>query len=1451
MAFGVSACAQDVGDIDRTQPNKVKKSIFQDDGEWYFEQTVVDTSVEGQSENNTYGGEDYRPIFTSQKNRRLKRIQWEIKENVLYAKATVEPVRGLTEQIDGEDHNQLGIVAAYPIDKHFDVQRRYNPQTGEPTNVIVENTSDREWDEREYMRVDWSTNLVTSFYSIGDGLGQLSPKKAAEKKREIPQDKAYSNPSRTRITDDYVETTTEFIFDPDVVACRSNFGVDSTFRCEGATAKVRSSFMKVPEEKTYKPMQYRDDEPLMKPNAEHVPMRQSRAIVGNGYSIARCNNETVNEQNRENYGAEPSELCSEASFSYFGRFGIFRTSMATWNEHYGTYDKGRKQWANRWNIWETMYDEQGNVLPAAERTPEPIVYHMNAGYPDEFVEEAQMVADSWNQAFMEAVRLAKGYESNEQVEQDLIDAGHQAGRMFRVVKNGCHPEKIAAWHDRQSAQPSDRRSVTKLFEEYAGGTTDLQSNLSEMAVAQRKQLCSELEWATNKRGESKHPFTWQRRGDLRHNMFSYVHDEVPWLGYGPMAADPKTGQIISATANFAGQFLKPLATDMTNILQYLNGDLTRREIEQGLYARRNLDGDGDLTEGQSAQELTPPEASKASQLARNDVTGPVKRLDVDEKLDRLNEVIKEGATGGLEDVGESIPHNVIERRADRAVATAAAANATDTKTMEFYEKPAVKQMLLSGPMASDTVNALAFERYGSSVMQTRGTDGESSGGTSGQTRDDARHQAYMDLYQPMVQEMQKERTQRMLAKNNIYSRKAGRQLGRGIALYTGAADYLKGDSRQKIRDFFHKRILFGTMLHEVGHTVGLRHNFKSSMDPMNYHDGFWQIQKLQTECPEDTDVEGCADGTLTKEEARAGGPELAELVNDNPYADFVNKSEFKTGSVMDYAPTGGNIAGLSKYDQSAINFAYAKHVQKWKDDVELSPIYTFTKTRAQYEQIPALLADENHGQASMACKDSQFDQEPDPECVKEGIDIILNGREWVSIEEAKQHKKAVLQNNTNLATGEGESDGVMTERLIDYEYCTDNFAGRRLNCATFDWGANQTEVLTYAFEKYRTMQPFNRYRGAEIGGFRGTVRDTRGELLDVLSRADTPFRYSSLYRALDYDLGALTDDLDVASRIGLNFYGEVLTRPKPGEYCANEQGDLSTPQSPRGVFGGKAMNVEGAYVTDDSFDESGTLGDKCEDDTTMNMDEGPAQFFGYEFSDDYNYRLDRAGTYIDKTTAAARVFQLSSDFAFTDYSTDLRATHLSYWTEFEEPLYSMLRSMFLGDYSNFGGAMTADGEFVPYKLVDPATGDDDAMPPISNGRRIKDPSSFDVRLSLILGAISQFSSWQDANTDFDEYTIIAASEHERQLLPDDLPTEDRAVFVHPNSQRKFVAIRAADGRSITYELVEWANELKDQLQTLRDAGETEAAAEVKEDMEFVVAKMNLIRKIRAQFSPEG
>src|SRR5690606_28155648 len=45
--------------------------------------------------------------------------------------------------------------------------------TGEQQNVIVENTSDRHWYERQFMRVDWSSNLISGYFGNSHNLSEL------------------------------------------------------------------------------------------------------------------------------------------------------------------------------------------------------------------------------------------------------------------------------------------------------------------------------------------------------------------------------------------------------------------------------------------------------------------------------------------------------------------------------------------------------------------------------------------------------------------------------------------------------------------------------------------------------------------------------------------------------------------------------------------------------------------------------------------------------------------------------------------------------------------------------------------------------------------------------------------------------------------------------------------------------------------------------------------------------------------------------------------------------------------------------------------------------------------------------------------------------------------------------------------------------------------------------
>ena len=193
--FGVG-CAQEVGDIDRTQPDKLEKALFDSNDEWYYRQTVVDT------DDTAAGGLLFEGYYSS-----LKRIRWQVTEDFLFACSTVAPVLGDELRQNFDENVCEGVVAAYPISSHFDVQRSYTATTGEQSNVIQENTSDRPWYERKYMRVDWTQNVVDGRGMFQSYLGTFTPVSTTPN-----QEDAEVDPDRVRISPDYIETTTAYTF---------------------------------------------------------------------------------------------------------------------------------------------------------------------------------------------------------------------------------------------------------------------------------------------------------------------------------------------------------------------------------------------------------------------------------------------------------------------------------------------------------------------------------------------------------------------------------------------------------------------------------------------------------------------------------------------------------------------------------------------------------------------------------------------------------------------------------------------------------------------------------------------------------------------------------------------------------------------------------------------------------------------------------------------------------------------------------------------------------------------------------------------------------------------------------------------------------------------------------------------------------------------------------------
>ena len=95
------------------------------------------------------------------------KIKFDIQEDFLYARRAYEQIAGSEDAYKQDPAKYAGQpLAAWPIKSQFDIIRDYNSTTGEETNKIIEST-ERPWNEREFIRVDWSQNLVTDYVGLG------------------------------------------------------------------------------------------------------------------------------------------------------------------------------------------------------------------------------------------------------------------------------------------------------------------------------------------------------------------------------------------------------------------------------------------------------------------------------------------------------------------------------------------------------------------------------------------------------------------------------------------------------------------------------------------------------------------------------------------------------------------------------------------------------------------------------------------------------------------------------------------------------------------------------------------------------------------------------------------------------------------------------------------------------------------------------------------------------------------------------------------------------------------------------------------------------------------------------------------------------------------------------------------------------------------------------------
>ncbi|HEY0880168.1 MAG TPA: hypothetical protein VGD87_01500, partial [Archangium sp.] len=507
-AAALAASCVGIGDVDRTQPDKVKKTIFKNpDGsakEYFFRQTVVDVPA---TTGVSFVGEQGD----------AERVVFEVTEDYLYVYRSYGWLanEGTVDGDQGDNYVRPGTafqgapLAAYPITSHFDVKRSYNPATGEQTNVLVEDMQDRPWNEREYMRVNWGSNAISDFR-----FGFASVVQNAVNS-EIPtvDDNEQIVKDRPVITDDYLDVVTRYHVEPENVdwtaygygkipLCYLYTGVYKD--CSGGTVKVRASFVPVD-----KLPRYADEQNPVGGKSDYVKL---------DYDDLR-----------------------------FQKFGFFRTERHAFDDDYDIIEGSQIRLANRWNIWKNpagCYDPDADH-PYANCSPNDIrtiVYYLNEDFPTaEFPEmhaQAMDNGEAWNNLFREAVKASTGW-----TDEQLGDK-----RIFTMCPN--NPVK-------------------------AGDPTE----------------CG---------AEGLNP----QIGDLRYSMYYYVpnYQESSPLGYGPSAADPKTGEIIQGNAFYYGQPAVTLARRTQDILELELDIKTKKDIMSGKDVRDHVAASNQKFEVRSVKE---------------------------------------------------------------------------------------------------------------------------------------------------------------------------------------------------------------------------------------------------------------------------------------------------------------------------------------------------------------------------------------------------------------------------------------------------------------------------------------------------------------------------------------------------------------------------------------------------------------------------------------------------------------------------------------------------------------------------------------------------------------------------------------------------------------------------------------------------------------------------------